>query len=144
MSIYIPSSVSQFDGFDPDGWRVGTFDKCDSLRSIFIPKGFLNKFENLLPSHKKLLTEIQYEDRGWHLKDVRYFNLEEIKSVKSTEIVASQYGLSVRFVMNSGGHTYIPLSNESMLTEGENLDIKTAKLITMSRQGQKDIYRVLE
>ena len=40
----------------------------------------------------------------------REFNAEELASVNSAKIVASQYGLSVCFFMKEGCQKYIPLS----------------------------------
>ena len=56
-STHIPESVIKFYGHNPDGWSVGTFDKCDSLLSICIPKGTIEKFEKLLPKCKDKLVE---------------------------------------------------------------------------------------
>ena len=268
-SIYIPESVTKFYGHNPDGWSVGTFDKCDSLLSICIPKGTIEKFEKLLPKCKDKLVEEEegknlstivtdkdlangwtdeygvmysadrkrllksqkeivdytvkngttvicnqaftemyrlesafekenpnfiglttitlppsiekvgrfvfgycinlksiyipigtkqkyiellpkYRDKlveqemGWTVKSTRPFDPEEIAAVKRAEVVASQYGNSVCFFMNSGGQTYIPLSKQSKLAVGDEFDLKTAQLITLCRDGEDDIYRVIE
>ena len=80
----------------------------------------------------------------WMVKNSRPFNPEEIAAVKRAEVVASQYGNSVCFFMKGGGQTYIPLSKQSNLTVGDELDIKTAKIITLSQKGKDDITRVIE
>lgn len=46
--------------------------------------------------------------------------------------------------MNGGGQTYIPLLGTSSLTVGDSVDLKTAKLVTLCREGKDDIYRVIE
>ena len=81
---------------------------------------------------------------GWTVKETRPFNAEEIAMVSRAEVVPSQYGNSVCFFMRSGGQTYIPLSKQSKLTVGEELDMKTAKLMTLCRMGHGDITRVIE
>jgi hypothetical protein len=60
------------------------------------------------------------------------------------EVVPSDLGKSVCFFMKGGGQTYIPLSEQSKLEVGDELDLKTARLITLSRKGNSDIYRVIE
>jgi hypothetical protein len=80
----------------------------------------------------------------WQIKGVRSFNLEERLAVNRAEVVASQYGSSVCFFMNAGGQTYIPLDDNSELSVGDELNMNTAKLITLCRKGKDDILRVIE
>ena len=77
-------------------------------------------------------------------KKTRPFNTEEIGMVSKAEVVPSQYGNSVCFFMNDGGQTYIPLISTSSLNVGDSVDLKTAKLVTLCREGEKEIYRVME
>ena len=78
----------------------------------------------------------------WQQTGSRNFTAEEIASVERTEVVASQYGNSVCFFMVGGGMSFIPLSKESSLGVGESVDMSTAKLLTLSKQGEDDILRV--
>lgn len=78
----------------------------------------------------------------WQVKNSRPFSAEEIAAVVSASVVPSDYGNSVCFMMVSGGMTYIPLSNTSKLTVGETVDLKSATLLTLSKDGESDIYRV--
>ncbi len=78
----------------------------------------------------------------WQEKDVRKFSAEEIDAVTKAEVVASQYGLSVCFFMKSGGQSYIPLDKSSSLSEGDEVNLTKASLVTLSKEGEKDIYRV--
>lgn len=78
----------------------------------------------------------------WAVKESRSFNAEEIASVASAVVVPSDYGESVCFTMVGGGVTYIPLSTNSSLGVGDSVDLKSAKLLTLSKQGENDIYRV--
>ena len=78
----------------------------------------------------------------WMLKASRAFTAEEQAAVKSATVVASQYGNSVCFMMASGGQTFIPLSSTSTLGVGDSVDLSTAKLVTLEKQGEADIYRV--
>lgn len=89
-----------------------------------------------------IFNNIQIYRGKWSLKSSRKFNEEELKSIKSAKIVTSDYGLSVCFMMANGGTSYIPLSETSMGREGDSVDLKTANLLTLERQGDNDIFRV--
>ncbi len=78
----------------------------------------------------------------WSEKDVRAFAPEEVTAVEKAEVVESQYGFSVCFSMKSGGQTYVPLDQNSSLGIGALVDLTKAKLVTLQRPGEKDIYRV--
>ena len=78
----------------------------------------------------------------WNLKSSRAFSPEEIAAVASAVVVASQYGNSVCFTMVGGGQTFIPLSNSSSKTVGESIDVASAKLLTLGKNGEADIFRV--
>lgn len=78
----------------------------------------------------------------WQLKEERDFNEEEKASFKSATVVTSQFGLSVCFMLVGGQMAFIPLSNDSQLTAGENVDLNKAKLLKLGKEGENDIYRV--
>lgn len=78
----------------------------------------------------------------WNLKSSRAFSSEEVAAVASAVVVASQYGNSVCFTMVSGGQTFIPLSQNSAKAVGETIDLANAKLLTLEKSGEADIYRV--
>lgn len=78
----------------------------------------------------------------WNLKSSRAFSPEEIAAVSSAVVVASQYGNSVCFTMVGGGQTFIPLSNSSSKGVGESIDLASAKLLTLGKDGESDIFRV--
>ena len=78
----------------------------------------------------------------WNLKSSRAFSPEEVAAVASAVVVASQYGNSVCFTMVGGGQTFIPLSNSSSKTVGESINLASAKLLTLEKDGEADIFRV--
>lgn len=78
----------------------------------------------------------------WEVKSTRDFTAEEIKFVIQAVVVPSQYGNSVQFTMTGGGLTFIPLDQNSTLGCGEIVDLTKAKLITLGKSGENDIYRV--
>lgn len=89
-----------------------------------------------------IFAGLQVYGGSWQVKSERSFDSEEIAAVTKAEVVASEYGNSVCFFMKSGGQTYIPLSNQSKLTVGDTVDLNTAKLLTLHRDGSDDITRV--
>jgi hypothetical protein len=78
----------------------------------------------------------------WSEKARRAFSKEEIEAISSATVVDSQYGQSVCFTMISGGQTYIPLDINSSKSTGDTIDLSSAELVTLSKQGEADIYRV--
>ena len=78
----------------------------------------------------------------WEVKSIRGFTEEEIKAVVQAVVVPSQYGNSVQFTMVGDGLTYIPLDQNSTLGSGEIVDLTKAKLTTLEKSGEADIYRV--
>lgn len=83
----------------------------------------------------------RYADK-WQETAKRAFDAEEINAVGNAKVVESQYGFSVCFMMKSGGQTYIPLDKDSTLGAGDTVDLTKAQLVTLSRAGEDDIYRV--
>ena len=78
----------------------------------------------------------------WQVKETRSFTADEIAAVQSAKVVDSQYGQSVCFMMVSGGMSYIPLDQNSSKATGDTVDLNTASLLTLSKEGEADIYRV--
>lgn len=78
----------------------------------------------------------------WEVKESRNFTPEEISTVIHAVVVPSQYGNSVQFTMAGGGLTFIPLDQNSTLGVGEAVDLTKAKLITLCKSGENDIFRV--
>lgn len=84
----------------------------------------------------------QVYGQGWSVKSSRVFNAEEQGAVLRAEVVSSEYGNSVCFFMRGGGMTYIPLSRDSSLAPGDSVDLAKAKILTLERDGEKDITRI--
>ena len=121
--------------------------ECFSINATSIAVSKM-QFARIIPDGSTfMISEVHWGDNEgnkWRTKLVRLFSIEEQNSVENTKIVASQYGRSVCFFMKGGGQTYIPLSEQSKLAVGDYVDLKTARLITLSRKGNDDIYRVKE
>lgn len=80
---------------------------------------------------------------NWNVTNERNFTREEIECVEKAEVVDSTYGLSVCFMMKSGGKTFIPVSTDSSISVGESVDLTQAKVLTLSKQGENDITRIM-
>ena len=78
----------------------------------------------------------------WQESGKRAFDSDEMAAVDRAEVVESQYGLSVCFFMKAGGQSYIPLDQNSSASIGQQIDLSKATLVTLSRAGEADIYRV--
>jgi hypothetical protein len=89
-----------------------------------------------------IFNSLQKYAGKWAVSGSRAFSAEEKAAVASATVVDSQYGCSVCFHMNSGGQTFIPLSNTSSLGVGDSVDLDKAKLLTLSKEGEADINRV--
>lgn len=89
-----------------------------------------------------IFSGLQVYGDSWKVINSRAFDAEEKAAVKKAEVVNSDYGLSVCFFMQSGGQTYIPLSNQSSLKVGDMVDMEAAKVLTLHREGSGDINRI--
>lgn len=78
----------------------------------------------------------------WRISNSRHLTNEEISAISSNRVVKSQYGLSVEFSMKKGGVTYIPLLKNDKLSENTEINLHDAKILTLSKEGEKDIYRI--
>lgn len=65
----------------------------------------------------------------------------EVAQVESAEVVEGQYGLSMCFIMKSGGRKFMPLSRDSQLEGGDKVNVQSIEIVTLERDGDDDIYR---
>lgn len=82
-----------------------------------------------------------YGASKWELEATRAISKAEKAEVSSAEVVESQYGLSMCFTMKSGGKKFIPVSRDSQLAEGDEVDINSVQFIELSREGENNIFR---
>lgn len=75
-------------------------------------------------------------------KSRRNFTAEEQNAVIRAEVKQSDYGLSCCFFMKSGVRKYIPMSSNSSYQLGDAVDMKTAQVVILHRDGDGDILRV--
>lgn len=79
---------------------------------------------------------------GWSVKSTDSFSAEDIALVSRTEVVPSEYGMSVCFFFKAGGQSYMPVSRDSNVEIGQSVDLTKAKVLTLSQEGSADIQRI--
>lgn len=80
---------------------------------------------------------------NWNVTARQNFTDNEINSVSRTEVVPSEYGLSVCFFFKTGGQSYLPVSRDSIEVEiGQSVDLKKCEVLTLSREGDSDIQKI--
>ena len=79
---------------------------------------------------------------SWKVTSERKFTAEEIASSKDAEVVESEYGLSMQVTLNNGNRVFIPLSNDAASSLGDKVDLTTADLLTLEKDGEEPILRV--
>lgn len=89
-----------------------------------------------------IFSNLQVYAGKWSETGRRAFTEEEKAAVIQAVVVASQYGSSVQFTMRNGGLTFIPLDQNSSLGIGELVDLESAEIVTLSKSGENDIFRV--
>lgn len=80
---------------------------------------------------------------NWEVSNRQSFSANEIKAVRRTEVVPSEFGLSVCFFFKAGGRAYLPISRDSVEVEiGQSVDLTKCECITLSREGDDDIKKI--
>ena len=78
----------------------------------------------------------------WSEKEIREFSAEEIEAISMAIVVHSQYGNSVQFIRKGWCMSFIPLDQNANAGVGDMIDLTKAKLVTLEKEGEADIYRV--
>jgi hypothetical protein len=81
---------------------------------------------------------------GWEVKSTSSFSQADINEVSRTEVVPSEYGLSVCFFFKAGGQSYMPVSRDSAdkVEIGQSVDLTKCKVLTLGQPGSADIMRI--
>ncbi len=56
--------------------------------------------------------------------------------------MTSKFGLSAKLLLAAGGCKYIPLSRDSSLAEGDDIEPSAIVLLTLAKEGEDDIVRL--
>ena len=87
-----------------------------------------------------ILAKLRTYNGKWNVASKEAFDAADIASIQSNEVVPSEYGLSVKLNRVGGQTSFIPVSNTSAV--GESVDLSKCFIITLSRSGDNDIYRI--
>lgn len=80
---------------------------------------------------------------NWNVTARKNFTESEINAVSRTEVVPSEYGLSVCFFFKTGGQSYLPISRDSIDVEiGQSVDLTKCEVLTLSREGDADVMKI--
>ena len=99
-------------------------------------------FYNIQQSIAEEKTILKSTQSGWIVKEERSFTDEETEAVMDAVVVANQFGKSVCFYMKGGGQCYFPLTSDSEIGVGENVDLADLQILTLCKGGTDDIMRV--
>ena len=78
----------------------------------------------------------------WKKTNEKSLSKEDLADVKKVFVVSSDYGLSACFMFEGGSQRYVPVSNESSLSEGDSVKLNSIKILTLEREGDEPIYRL--
>lgn len=78
----------------------------------------------------------------WSVKSSRTFSAEELALVSKAQVVDSMYGSSCCFFMKNGTNMYVPMSNDAKSEVGDFINLNTAEIITLEKDGEEDIVRI--
>lgn len=139
QSIFIPDSIESIDS--------GAFKDCDSL-CIYMYSQTYKRLRNYLDYEN--ITIFFKDEKGlpeyggkWIPKSISHVVKDELDLIVKADVVASRYGLSVRFLWRDGRTSYIPLYECSDLVIGDSINMKEAKVLSLRRNGYDDIFRIV-
>lgn len=89
-----------------------------------------------------LLDGLRTYASSWEVTSTQKLSAADIENVEKAEVVASTYGLSACFFMKTGSRKYMPLSRDVEAEEGDLIDLRDAKVLTLSKDGEDDIVRL--
>lgn len=89
-----------------------------------------------------IFSNLKVYSGKWSVKSSRTFSAEELSLVSKAQVVESQYGSSCCFFMKNGTTMFIPMSTDSKSEVGDFINLSTAEILTLEKQGETDITRI--
>jgi len=89
-----------------------------------------------------LFSNLKVYGGKWSEKSSRKFSADELALVDKAQVVESQYGSSCCFFMKNGTTMYVPMSQDAKSEVGDMVDLSSAEIVTLEKQGEKDIQRI--
>lgn len=96
---------------------------------------------------RNLLKEGRLYHEGWSPVSCEKLGDEDLKVIESATIVESNYGLSCRFHLKTGGFIYSPCANTSSFTTKDidkPVDVSKLYWLELAAVGQKNIVKVTD
>lgn len=78
----------------------------------------------------------------WQLIKTEPFSKEDKERVERAYVTNSQYGLSVCFVMKTGGLFFKSIAEGCVAKAGDPVDMDKALLLTLAKQGCANIHKI--
>lgn len=88
-----------------------------------------------------IFSELKSYAGKWTVKSSAKLDKADVKDITEATVVSSEYGLSAK-VLTAKGTKYIPISRDSILAEGDDIEPKAIVLIVLSKEGESDIVRL--
>jgi hypothetical protein len=91
-----------------------------------------------------LLNALTTYSQKWKETSRGKLSEQDIKSVESATVknsVEFPDNYSVCLFMKGGGEKYIPLSRDTNAEIGDDVNLEDMEILTLSRSGDKDIFR---
>jgi len=91
----------------------------------------------------QILSSLKTYGHGkWQVTDSKSFDSQDLEAISSAHVVDSQYGMSVCLMLKSGLMSYIPVSRDCHCEVGQSVNLSKAKVLTLSCEGEKDVYKI--
>ena len=88
------------------------------------------------------ISKLDHYRGKWNLTESAKLTDADKASIRMAKVVNSDYGKSVCLFLSTGGYSYLPVStNGRQPSVGEVINLDDITVETLSRDGDKDIYR---
>ena len=88
-----------------------------------------------------VFSELKSYAGKWSVISSAKLDKADVKSITEATVVSSEYGLSAK-VLTAKGTKYIPISRDSILAEGDDIEPKAIVLLVLGKEGESNIVRL--
>ena len=88
-----------------------------------------------------VFSELKSYAGKWSVISSAKLDKADVKSIQEATVVSSEYGLSAK-VLTAKGTKYIPISRDSILAEGDDIEPKAIVLLVLGKEGESNIVRL--
>lgn len=83
-----------------------------------------------------------YAASKWAVKSVSKISRKEATLIEEGTVVNSKFGLSAKLLLTTGGAKYVPISRDSSLAEGDDIEPTRIVFIVLEKEGEDDVTRL--